>query len=168
MINYKGIIEALLFSWGDPLDAKSISSILEVDEDSVKNILDDMVKEFDDVNRGLKIIKINDSYQLCTKIEHYEYIKLLNNRVKKSLSNAALETLSIIAYNQPVAKSDIDNIRGVKSDKVIETLNEKKLIKELGRLDRPGKPIVYGTSDNFLKYFGLESLNDLPNASDFE
>lgn len=167
MLNTKGIIEALLFTWGDPLDLKSISSILEMDDLIVENILFDMIKEFEE-ERGLNIIKINDSYQLCTKMEHYEYIKKLNNKSNKSLSNAALETLSIIAYKQPVTKGEIDNIRGVKSDRVIETLTEKKLIEELGRLERPGKPIIYGTSDNFLKYFGLESLDDLPNTSDFE
>lgn len=168
MVETKGIIEALLFTWGDPLDLKSISSILEVEEIIVENVLEEMIDEFDKQKRGLKIIKLNDSYQLCTRIEHFDYMKKLNNKTKKSLSNAALETLSIIAYKQPVTKSEIDNIRGVKSDRVIETLYEKKLIIEIGRLDRPGRPIIYGTSDDFLKYFGLESLEDLPNANEYE
>lgn len=168
MLETKAIIEALLFTWGDPLDLNSISRILEMDEVMIKNILDELIVDFDKQKRGLKIIKVNDSYQLATRIEHFDYIKKLNNKTKKSLSNAALETLSIIAYKQPVTKSEIDNIRGVKSDRVIETLNEKKLIVELGRLERPGRPIIYGTSDDFLKYFGLESLDDLPNASEHE
>lgn len=168
MIETKGIIEALLFTWGDPLDLKSISSILEMDDKIVENIIDEMIEEFNIKNRGLKIIKLNNSYQLCTRIEHFDYIKKLNNKTKKSLSNAALETLSIIAYKQPVTKSEIDTIRGVKSDRVIDTLYEKKLIEELGRLERPGRPKIYGTSDNFLKYFGLESLDDLPKANDLE
>lgn len=163
----KGIIEALLFTWGDPLDLKSISSILELDEIIVENILEEMIEEFDKQNRGLKIIKFNDSYQLGTRLEHFDYIKKLNSKPKKSLSSAAIETLSIIAYRQPVTKLDIDNIRGVKSDRVIETLCEKKLIEELGRVEKPGRPIIYGTSDNFLKYFGLKSLDDLPNVNDF-
>lgn len=168
MLEAKGIIEAILFTWGDPLDLKSISSILELDEAIVENILEEMIKDFDTQNRGLKIIKFEDSYQLGTKLEYFDYIKKLSSKTKKSLSNAAMETLSIIAYKQPVTKSDIDNIRGVKSDRVIETLHEKKLIEELGRLERPGRPIVYGTSDDFLKYFGLESLEDLPNVNNFE
>lgn len=168
MLETKGIIEALLFTWGDPLDIKSISSILELDEIIVENILEEMISEFNIEKRGLKIIRLNNSYQLATRIEYFDYIKKLDNKTKKSLSNAALETLSIIAYKQPVTKSEIDNIRGVKSDRVIETLYEKKLIIELGRLERPGRPIIYGTSDDFLKYFGLESLEDLPNANEFE
>ena len=168
MLDTKGIIEALLFTWGDPLDIKSISSILEMDEFMIENILEEMIEDFDKEKRGLKIIKLNNSYQIGTRIEHFDYIKKLNNKTKKSLSNAALETLSIIAYKQPVTKSEIDNVRGVKSDRVIETLNEKKLIVELGRLERPGRPIIYGTSDDFLKYFGSESLDDLPNAIEYE
>lgn len=168
MLETKGIIEALLFTWGDPLDLKSISTILDLDESIVENLLEEMIQEFDEEERGLRIIRVNDSYQLGTRIEHFDYIKKLNNRSKKSLSNAAIETLSIIAYKQPVTKSDIDNIRGVKSDRVIETLYEKKLIEELGRLDRPGRPIIYGTNENFLRYFGLESLDNLPDIDGFE
>jgi len=168
MSKIKGIIEALLFTWGDPLDLKSIASILALEETIVQNILEEMIEDFETQNRGLKIIQFNDSYQLGTRIEHTDYIKRLYNKSKKSLSNAAIETLSIIAYKQPVTKSDIDNIRGVKSDRVIETLCEKNLINELRRLEKPGKPIVYGTSDNFLRYFGLESIDDLPNTDDFK
>lgn len=168
MLETKGIIEALLFTWGDPLDLKSISTILDLDESIVENLLEEMIQEFNEEERGLRIIRVNDSYQLGTRIEHFDYIKKLNNRSKKSLSNAAIETLSIIAYKQPVTKSDIDNIRGVKSDRVIETLCEKKLIEELGRLDRPGRPIIYGTNENFLRYFGLESLDNLPDIDGFE
>lgn len=168
MLETKGIIEALLFTWGDPLDLKSISTILDLDESIVENLLEEMIQEFNEKERGLRIIRVNDSYQLGTRIEHFDYIKKLNNRNKKSLSNAAIETLSIIAYKQPVTKSDIDNIRGVKSDRVIETLCEKKLIEELGRLDRPGRPIIYGTNENFLRYFGLESLDNLPDIDGFE
>lgn len=168
MLETKGIIEALLFTWGDPLDLKSIASILGMDTMMVENILEEMMEDFNKQKRGIKIIKLNNSYQLGTRIEHFDYIKKLNNKTKKSLSNAALETLSIIAYKQPVTKSEIDNIRGVKSDRVIETLYEKNLIVELGRLERPGRPIIYGTSDDFLRYFGLESLDDLPNASEYE
>lgn len=168
MMKTKSIIEALLFTWGDPLDLKSISTILELDETMVSNILNEMIEEYDEEPRGIRIIKFDNSYQFATRIEHFEYVKKLNSKVKKSLSGAAMETLSIIAYKQPITKSDIDNIRGVKSDRVIETLHDKNLIEELGRLDKPGRPIIYGTTGDFLKYFGLESLEDLPNINNFE
>ncbi|NMR95966.1 SMC-Scp complex subunit ScpB, partial [Vibrio parahaemolyticus] len=109
-------------------------------------------------------IKINNSYQLATRPEHYDFIKsILISRNQRSLSNAALETLSIIAYKQPITKMEIDEIRGVKSDKSIETLLQKKLIKEAGRLERPGRPILYVTTDEFLKFFGIETIEDLPD-----
>lgn len=163
----KSIIEGLLFIWGDPLSLDDISKILELDKDEISNIMQEMMSEFDFERRGLKIIKANDTYQLSTRPEHYQYLIKLNHANKnKSLSNAAMETLAIIAYKQPITKSEIDNIRGVKSDRSIETLIEKKLIKELGRLDRIGRPIIYGTTDDFLRLFSLESLEDLPDIVD--
>lgn len=163
----KSIIEALLFTWGDPLNISDIASILEIDKKELHNILQEMMDDFDYNMRGIRIIKINNSYQMGTRSEHFEWIKkLANQKPEKALSNAALETLSIIAYRQPVIKSDIEAIRGVRCDKVIETLLEKNLIEEMGRMDRVGRPILYGTTESFLKAFGLECLKDLPALKD--
>lgn len=160
----KSIIEALLFTWGDPLSAKEIGAIIDIDKKEVHKIMESMIKEFDDKQRGLRIVKMDQMYQIGTRPKHYDYIKKLNySTTKRNLSNAALETLSIIAYKQPIIKSEIDHIRGVKCDRAIETLLTRNLIKEAGRLDRPGKPIIYGTTEGFLKAFALESIDDLPN-----
>lgn len=164
----KSIIEALLFTWGDPLELKDIASILEIDESEAEKLLNEMISEFDYNRRGIKVMRINKSYQLSTRPEHYDWIKKLSSpKFSKNLSNAALETLSIIAYRQPIIKSDIEAIRGVKCDKAIETLIERGLITELGRLEKVGRPILYGTTDLFLKTFGLESLEQLPPIEDF-
>ncbi len=159
----KAIIEALLFTWGDPLDIKDLASILNIKEKELVLIIEEMKDDFDYNRRGIKIIRIKDSYQLSTRAEHYEWIKKLSYpKMSRNLSNAALETLSIIAYRQPIIKSDIEAIRGVRSDRAIETLMERGLIEELGRLERIGRPILYGTTDIFLRSFGLESLDKLP------
>ena len=116
----------------------------------------------------MKIIKIKESYQLATRPNHFEWLKkLLTTKTTKTLSNAALETLSIIAYRQPVLKSDIEAIRGVKSDRSIETLIDRGLVLEIGRLERVGRPIIYGTTDKFLRDFGLENLEELPSLNEF-
>lgn len=163
----KAIIESLLFTWGDPLDIKDISSILDIDVKEVEEIIVEMIDEFDYNMRGLRIIKINNSYQLGTRPEYYDWIsKLISPKKEKNLSNAALETLSIIAYRQPVIKSDIENIRGVRSDRAVETLLERGLIEELGRMETIGRPILYGTTDLFLRAFGLSSLLELPELVD--
>lgn len=163
----KSIIEALLFTWGDPLESKDIASILEIDIDKIEIILEEMIDEFDYNRRGLKIIKIKESYQLATRPNHFEWLKkLLTPKTSKTLSNAALETLSIIAYRQPVLKSDIEAIRGVRSDRSIETLIDRGLVLEIGRLERVGRPIIYGTTDDFLRNFGLENLEELPPLKD--
>lgn len=165
----KSIIEALLFTWGDPLELKDISKILDVSRRDIKLILQEMIEDFDYNRRGLKIIRVDDAYQLSTRPEHYDYVKKLNPIYdKKDLSNPALETLSIIAYKQPVIKSDIEHLRGVKSDSVIKTLLERKLIEETGRLDRIGRPIIYGTTDEFLRAFGLETLDELPQIKGYD
>jgi len=163
----KSIIEGLLFAFGDPLEDKEISKVVNISVKDVNKYLQEMKVEFDEQNRGIRIIKINNSYQLSTRPEHYDFIKaVVISRNQRNLSNASLETLSIIAYKQPITKMEIDEIRGVKSDKSIETLMQRKLIREIGRLDRPGKPILYGTSDEFLKFFGIECIEDLPNIEE--
>lgn len=159
----KSIIEGLLFTWGDPLELKDLSSVLEIDFNELEDIMKELIDDFDFNRRGLRIIKFNNLYQIGTRPEHYEWIKKLNNKKNtKNLSNASLETLSIIAYKQPIIKSDVENIRGVRSDRAIDTLIDKKLVKELGRLERTGRPILYGTTEDFLKYFGLETIEELP------
>lgn len=165
----KAIIESLLFIWGDPLSIEDISEILEMDKDELQIILKEMMDEFDYNRRGLRIIKMDDTFQIGTRPEHYDWIKKLHQqKPPKNLSNAAMETLSIIAYKQPVIKSDIEYIRGVKCDKAIETLMERNLVEEVGRLDRTGRPILYGTTSEFLKLFSLESLDDLPDLGEIE
>lgn len=164
----KSIVEAMLFTWGDPLELEDIASILEIDKKNLDKIIDEMIDEFDYNFRGLKIIRINSAFQLVTRPEHYEWIKKLSTRtISKNLSNAALETLSIIAYRQPIIKSDIEAIRGVRCDRSIETLMDKGFVKELGRLEKVGKPIIYGTTDNFLRSFGLENIEELRPIEDF-
>ncbi len=159
----KSIIEGLLFTFGDPLESKEMARVLELPHKEVIRLLKEIKDELDFDRRGIRLVKFNDSYQLGTRPEHHQWIKsIVLERNTKALSNAALETLSIIAYRQPVTKAVIDHIRGVKSDRSIETLAMRRLVRETGRLDKPGKPILYGTTDEFLKYFGLESIDQLP------
>ncbi len=159
----KSIVEALLFVSGDAVPIKDISDIINVDETTLRRIVNQMTDSFTEDNRGIQIIEVNDCYQLCTKPEHFEYIeKLLKPQNRQGLSQASIETLSIVAYRQPITKSQIDYIRGVKSESCILTLIEKELIVEVGRMEGPGRPILYGTTSSFLKLFGLRSLGELP------
>lgn len=165
----KSIIESILFAWSDPLHAKEISKVLEVEEKQVKILLKEMIDDFQYNRRGIQIIQMNDHYQLTTKPEHYEYVqKLVEPKQAKGLTQAALETLAIIAYRQPIPKGEIESIRGVKCDKALSTLVEKALVEEKGRLEKTGRPILYGTTLNFLKSFGLSNLEDLPPISEFQ
>lgn len=163
----KSIIEALLFTWGDPLTLKDIASIIEISKEDAYSIITEMIEEFNYNRRGIQIIQFNDKFQLSTRPEHHEWIsKLYTPKTNKSLSNAALETLSIIAYKQPITKTEIEALRGVKCDKALNTLIEKKLVKEVGRLEKVGRPILYGTTDDFLLQFGLKTINELPELKD--
>lgn len=166
MNDIKQIIKALLFAWGDPLDIKIISEICDIDYDEALNLIEELKTELDNKNDGLKIIRMNNKYQIITRDIYYSYIeKLLNEKPKNNLSNASIETLSIIAYKQPVTKMEIEKIRSVKSDGPINTLLDRQLIEEVGRLDTPGKPILYGTSEVFLRSFGIEDLSELPELN---
>lgn len=159
----KSIVEGLLFVAGDAVPIKDICSIINIDETTLRRIVRQMMDSFVEDCRGLQIIEVNNCYQLCTKPEHFEYIeKLVKPQNRQGLSQASMETLAIIAYKQPITKSQIDYIRGVKSESCISTLTEKELVSELGRMEGPGRPILYGTTDNFLKLFGLKSINELP------
>lgn len=159
----KSIIEGLLFTSGEPLCIDDISNVLQINKSVISNLLGEMIDEFKFEQRGIQIMKFNDKYQMCTRREHSEYIKrLLKPQNKQSLSRAALETIAIITYKQPITRQNIDSIRGVKSDRVVTNLIDKKLIKEMGRMETPGRPILYGTTDEFLKYFNLQDLKELP------
>ncbi|MEA5094364.1 Segregation and condensation protein B [bioreactor metagenome] len=163
-MNIKSVLESLLFAWGEPLNINEISRILDMSTGNVNHILEEMMISFNqDTDRGLVIQKFGNSYQITTKKENYDFIQsLLQTTVNKSLSTAAMETLSIIAYKQPVTKVEIELIRGVKCSNVIKGLLDKNLIKEVGRLDKPGRPAIYSTTDEFLRHFGLNSINELP------
>ena len=159
----KSIIEAILFAAGRQVNIKDIIMTLELPRDDVENIISSMQEDYKAESRGIEIIKINDNYQLCTKKELHEYIyPILDKRAKPNLSNAALETLAIIAYNPKITRAEIESIRGVSADACMYKLLEYGLIQEAGKADLPGKPMTYETSDEFLKMFGYSSLNDLP------
>lgn len=166
---YFSIIESLLFVTGDPLSIENMASILECSTEFTKELVDKLMLKYEkDDNRGIRIIKLDNSYQLSTKPINSEYIqKLLKTNVRQSLSRAALETLAIIAYKQPITRIDVEEIRGVKSDRAIYTLLEKGLIRESGKKDVIGKPNLYATTNEFLKHFGFTSLEELPSIESF-
>ena len=159
----KSIIEGILFASGRQVNIKELMISLELPKDDLENIIVSMQEEYKNQNRGIEIIKVDESYQLCTKKELYEYIyPILDKRSKPNLSNAALETLSIIAYNSKITRAEIEAIRGVNVDACIYKLLEYGLIQEAGKADLPGKPMTYITTNEFLKMFGYTSLDDLP------
>ena len=161
--NAKPIIEAILFAAGNPVEISDIAMILEWNPEDVQKVLEEMRIELSEGNRGIEIIKVNNAYQLCTKKEYYDYIyPLLDKRGKPNLSNAALETLSIIAYNPKITRAEIEQLRGVSSDATIYKLLEYHLIEVAGKADLPGKPMTYQTTDEFLRLFGVSSLEQLP------
>lgn len=162
--NIKGVIEGLLFLSGDEgIDAKQIAEIVELDEATVIDLIEDMKADMRRQQRGLQIVEVARAYQLTTLPEHASYYeKLATSPSSSTLSQAALETLAIIAYKQPITRTEIEEVRGVKCEKAINTLLSKQLIRELGRAEGIGRPILYGTSKEFLEYFGLRELSDLP------
>jgi len=164
----KSAIEALLFASGEPLSLQDLVNHIEERSQFVEIIIKEMMEEFEISNRGIKIIGIKGSYQLVTKAQNADYIqKLLKKNKRQSLSQASIESLAIVAYKQPITRIDIDEIRGVKSDSAIQRLIEKELIKEIGRLDVPGRPILYGTTEEFLRQFELKDLKELPSLDLF-
>ena len=159
----EAIIEAMLFSTGNIITVKDIMNTLEIGSSDIEKIMQNIKNKFDSNSSGIELIKVEDGYQLCTKKEYYEYIyPLFDNRSKLSISSAALETLSIIAYNPRITRSEIDSIRGVNSDGTIYKLLEYDLIENAGKLDIPGKPTSYKVTKNFMKMFGISSLDELP------
>lgn len=159
----ESVIEALLFASGEVVSVKSISFATGQDERTVVSVLGNMADKYIYENRGIRIIQVGDGYQMCTNKEHFNYIKKLYQApVRKTLSTTLLETLAIIAYKQPVTKGQIEDIRGVSADHAVNRLVEYGLVCERGRLDAPGKPILFGTTDEFLRYFGFSSIENLP------
>ena len=162
----EAIVEGLLFASGESVSVKRLCEVTETDIKTMTALLDTMCEKYEnDHTRGVHIIRLEDSYQLCTKREYYEYIKSLTEKKRRaSLSNAGLEVLSVIAYNQPVTRSTLEFIRGVNSDGALNSLVAAGLVEEVGRLDAPGRPILFGTSEEFLRCFNLSSLSDLPDV----
>ena len=159
----KGLIEEVLYVWAEPISIDELSKILyDFSKADIKNCLDEMIKGREDLDSGLIIRNFNGSYQFTTRKASDKYFESLLSKSEKKLTNSTLETLSIIAYKQPITRVEIDKIRGVNSQSTIDSLLDKKLITEKGRLDKIGKPIIYGTTSEFLKYFNLNSLEDLP------
>lgn len=165
----QAIIEAILFSVGRAVTKNEFILTLEISEEELEKIIVKMQEEYNKEERGIEIIKVDNSYQLCTKKELYEYIyPILDKRAKPNLSNAALETLAIIAYNPKISRAEIEAIRGVSADGCVYKLLEYGLIEESGKLDLPGKPMSYKTTNNFLKMFGYSSLEELPELPKYK
>ena len=159
----KAIIEAVLFSAGREVKKNELMLTLELSSEEIDEIITIMQQDYKNEERGIELIKINDGYQLCTKKDMYEYIyPVIDKRTKPNLSTASLETLSIIAYNPRITRAEIEAIRGVSADACVYKLLEYGLIEEAGKVDLPGKPMSYKTTNEFLKMFGYSSLNDLP------
>lgn len=164
----KSIIECLLFVSKEPLSLKTIGQILELPEDEIKILVDELSTEYNNERHGINIQFVANGYQIYTRPEFAPYIeKLYKPQNSYGLSKAALETLAIIAYKQPVTRAEVEAIRGVRIDSAVGTLIEKNLVKEVGRKEGPGRPMLFGTTPSFLKYFGLQDLTELPDPEEF-
>lgn len=161
--NAKSLIESMLFAAGRVVTVSEMAKILEMTPDEVEAIVRSYMEDCKDESRGIEIIKVNDGYQMTTKKGAYDcLVQLFDNRAKPSLSSAALEILSIIAYNPKITRAEIEAIRGVNSDGTLYRLLEYHLVEEAGKMDAPGRPTMYRTTDEFLKMFGISSLDELP------
>ena len=159
----ESIIEAILFTMGDSVEVEVIAAAIEHDVETTKKIIHNMMDRYDAEERGIKIIELENSFQMCTKQDMYEYlIKVAKQPKKYVLTDVMLETLSIIAYKQPVTRLEIEKIRGVKSDHAVNKLIEYGLVCEVGRLDAPGRPLLFGTTEEFLRRFSVQSMDELP------
>lgn len=163
IVQIKKIIEAIFFASGREVKISEIMHILDIDNKQIEEIIQEMKMDLENKQSSIEIIKVNDAYQMCVKKEYYEYIyPIFDNRTKPNLSTAALETLAIIAYNPKITRAEIEQIRGVASDSTIYKLLEYHLIEDAGKADLPGKPMTYQTTDEFLRLFGVSSLEQLP------
>lgn len=162
----EAVIEAVLFTMGESVETSKLAIAIDQDVNTTRKLIRNMMDRYNDENRGIKIIELEDAFQMCTNSQYYEQlIKVASQPKRHVLSEAALETLSIVAYKQPVTRIEIEQIRGVKCDYAVNKLLEYNLIQELGRLDAPGRPILFGTTEEFLRAFGLSSVEDLPVIS---
>ncbi|MCR4717518.1 MAG: SMC-Scp complex subunit ScpB [Lachnospiraceae bacterium] len=158
-----GAIEAILFAMGGAVPVKDIANAIEQDETTTLGLCHTLMDNYNINERGIHIIELEDSFQMCTSQVYYDTLtKLINTPKKHVLTDVMLETLSIVAYNQPVTKGQIEKIRGVKSDHAVNKLVEYNLIEEVGRLEAPGRPMLFGTTEDFLRSFGVKSVEDLP------
>ncbi|MDD4564050.1 MAG: SMC-Scp complex subunit ScpB [Eubacteriales bacterium] len=165
----KSAYESMLFVWGEPLDVKVAAEIFNINWKDAYDYFKELQMEYEQEGRGIQIREIDKTFQFCTNHENSEYIERLCTPVKvKKLSQSALEVLAIIAYKQPVTRGEIDSIRGIKSERVIEGLVKKELVAEVGRSTGIGRPVLYGTTPVFLKNFGFKDLKDLPEIDDIE
>jgi len=164
--DYKTIIESILFTMGESVALTKIAAAIELEQGETKRLIDELAREYIEENRGMRIMELEEAYQMCTSQNTYEYlIKIAKQPKKHVLTEVLLETLSIIAYKQPVTKEEIEKIRGVSCDHAVSKLVEYNLAMELGRLDAPGRPMLFGTTEEFLRSFGIHSLEDLPEMS---
>ncbi len=167
--NDKAIIESILFAAGRQVEVKEFSIALEKSAEDVEEIIQELKEEYDERNAGFQIIKVNDTYQMCTRKDYYDYVaQVLDKRNKPSLTNTTLEILSIIAYNPNITRAQIETIRGVNSDGTLYKLLEYGLIRETGKLDAPGRPTTYGVADKFFKMFGISNLEELPELPKYK
>ena len=165
--NYEAIIEAILFTMGESVELDKIANAIELDKQETKKKIEALQQKYEQEERGIQIIELDGAYQMCTKNEMYEYlIRIAKQPKKRVLTDVLLETLSIIAYKQPITKAEIEKIRGVSSDHAVNKLVEFGLAKELGRLDAPGRPMLFGTTEEFLRVFGVQSIDELPVISE--
>ena len=159
----KGIIEAILFTMGESVSLEKLAAVLELGKEDTKYIIQQMMSEYEKQNRGIQIIELEGAYQMCNKKQMYEYlIRIARQPKKQVLTDVLLETLSIIAYKQPVTRIEIEKIRGVSSGHAVNKLVEYNLVCEVGRLDVPGRPLLFGTTEEFLRSFGVNSIDELP------
>lgn len=162
----KAVLEAILFTMGESVEVERLAAVIEEDKKFTKEILLEMKEEYENGDGGLALMELEDSFQMCTKGNMYEYlIKIAKTPRKYVLTDTVLETLSIIAYKQPVTRVEIEKIRGVNCDHAVNRLLEFGLITEVGRLDAPGRPLLFGTTEEFLRSFGVKSLEELPELS---
>lgn len=163
----QAVIEAVLFTMGESVELDKLALAVDSDKETVRQVIADMMKQYEKEDRGINVIELENAFQLCTKKEYYEnLIKVAKAPKKQVLSDTLLETLAIIAYKQPITKMEIEKIRGVSSEHAVNRLVEYGLCKELGRLDAPGRPMLFGTTEEFLRVFGVQSIDELPVISE--
>ena len=162
----RAAVEAILFAAGDSVEVSRLAAALELEPAEMEDILRRMMLRYEEEDRGIRLVELEDSWQLCTKTEHYEeLIRVVKQPKKYTLTEVLLETLSIVAYKQPVTKLEIEKIRGVKSDHAVNKLVEYNLVCEAGRLDAPGRPLLFQTTEEFLRRFSIHSIDDLPGLN---